>query len=546
MVTGGRAVVEALRVEDVRHIFGIPGVHTLPIYDALYDHPEIAHITVRHEQAASFMADGYARMTKRPGVCLLAAGPGSTNALSGVSEAYLDSIPLVVVAGQIRRYCRGKGALHEVDQFSMFKPVTKWQAKVNSVNQIRRFVHEAFFQVMNGRWRPVYLEFPLDILWEDGESEACERKSPITREVTLPEVRRVAEMLKDAKSPAIIAGGGVVNAGASAELLTLAEMLSAPVAVTIMGKGVIPEDSPWYVGILNDDVSFEILSEADTVLALGCRFSERSTRGWQLPLPSRLIQIDIDPAEIGRNYSVSLGLVCDVKKFLSKLLNEVKNPLSNQDRLSRLKELRRKRDSAFAPKLNSVDFPIKPHRVMKELDGILSDDAVVVSDAGNNAWWSLMFLKSRRGRRFIFPSGNVVVGFGIPTALGVKCAKPEAQVVVITGDGGFMMACQELATAVEYNLNVTVLVMNDGGYGAIRDFQKFNYNGRYIAVDISNPDFSKLARAFGVDGVKVERPSEICETIRDALKSGRTYVIDILIDRDEVGLPGWLIRRFHK
>ncbi|MCS7116417.1 MAG: thiamine pyrophosphate-binding protein [Nitrososphaerales archaeon] len=531
---GSEVIVHKLVEENVGVVFGIPGVHILPIYDALYDHKEIRLITTRHEQGAAFMADGYARASGNPGVCLLAAGPGATNALTAVSTAYLDSSPLLVLAGGVHTTSVGRGALHEINQLQMFQSITKWSVRVRSFEELSTSLSKAFFIMRSGRPRPVYVELPLDVLFQEGELRSSFKISETKPSAEPMVIKEVANLLLSASRPVIIAGGGVVNGGAHSELLELSEFLQAPVITTIMAKGVFPEDSPLSFGLLRDDDI--ILPQADVVLALGCRFSERSTKAWSLKLPLNLIQVDIDYTEIGKNYPVKVGIVSDVKEFLSGLLKELKSRgvhFSRREWLDRLITLKKSYRIDEELKLCSEKASIKPQHMMMLLSELIPKNAVVVCDAGNNAIWAERLIKKYTPRTFIEPSGNTTMGFSVPAAIGAKLANRENPVVSICGDGGFIMSCNEIATAVQEELPITIVILNDGGFGAIRHFQKACYKERYIGVDLLNPDFKKLAESFGAIGVTALTLNEFKEAFDIALKADKVTVIDVHIDKEE-------------
>ncbi len=542
---GSEVIVETLRALGVDHVFGLPGVHNLPIYDTLRDDAEIRTVTVRNESAASFMAQGYARLAWKPGVSLLAPGPGVTNALTGIAEAYVDSSPIVVLSGGIKRTSTGKGAIHDVDHLSIVKTVTKWCGRVEKPEEIQALIVRAFSEASSGRMRPTFVETPLDV--QTAHIETSPRAIEVPhRPIANPgreEIGQIAKMLSSAENPVIIVGGGVLSSGATAELQSLSHELRIPVATTITAKEVIPDASPLSLGLLNDEVARAYVPRADVVLAVGCRFAERSTSAWALRIQGKLIHVDIDADEIGRNYSPAVGLVCDAKSFIDCFIQSESPRMNAQEkRFQEIENLKRQRGEEYAGKLRSEAEPLKPQRVMYELNQLLPDEAVIVCDSGNNAWWPMMFLESKQGRRFLFPSGNVSMGFALPAALGARCVSEN--VVCIAGDGGFMMQLAELATAAQEELSVTIIVLNDGGYGAIRHYQRFSFNGRYAGVNLKNPDFAQLAEAFGLIGIHVQTCKELESSLREALNSKKTTVLDVHVDPEEVALPDWIIKSF--
>jgi acetolactate synthase-1/2/3 large subunit len=371
------------------------------------------------------MAQGYARTSWKPGICLLAPGPGVTNALTGIAEAYVDSTPLVVLS--------------------------------NSFDDILHLLERAFTEASTGRPRPTFIELPLDVQSTRGEPQTLKSPPPSNALLDPQQIRLTAKLLLKAERPVIIAGGGVLSARASQLVLTLSDRLGIPVSTTITAKEVIPDASPLSLGLLNDEIARNLVPKADVVLALGCRFAQRSTSSWRLRLTSRIIHVDIDPREIGKNYPVTLGIVGDVGVFMSSLLEEtsgVERALSTAH-LKEIENLKAIRFARYSEKLTSDDIPLKPQRVIGELSNALSGDIVITSDSGNNAWWSMLFFESKEGRRFMLPSGNVSMGFSFPAALGARCLVDK--VVCITGDGGMMMQLAELATAIHEDLNIIVI-----------------------------------------------------------------------------------------
>jgi acetolactate synthase-1/2/3 large subunit len=544
-MNASEALVQALENHGVDFVFGLPGVHNLPIFDALRSSSRIRTITVRNESAASFMASGYARTLWKLGVCLFAPGPGVTNAMTGIAEAYVDSTPLLILSGGVQRSTIGKGTIHEVEHQPLLASITKWCGRADRFNEVLPLLEKTFSEAVTGRPRPTFLEIPLDVQSSQGEPKALKPISEAQAAVDQEKARLASKLLLEAEHPVIIAGGGVLSAQATTLVRALSEKLGIPVATTITAKDVVPDASPLSLGLLNDEVAWKVVPQADVLLALGCRFAQRSTSSWSLRINGRLIHVDIDPAEIGKNYPASLGIVGDVGDFLDMLLKEVEGHERRIDAewLEEIGALKAARNARYEGKLTSDEVPLKPQRVMRELSEALEGEVVVTFDSGNNAWWPMMFLESREGRRFLFPSGNVSMGFSLPAALGARCVTEK--VVSVTGDGGLMMQLAELATAVQEGLDVTVLVLNDGGYGAIRHYQRFNFGERYIGVDFRNPDLGKVAEAFGAEGIRVETPRELANGLRKALHTRRVTVLDVRIDPEEVALPDWIIKSFR-
>ena len=483
-MTGGEAVWRTLELEGVDTVFGILGIHLLPLYDALLAHPHIQHLTSRHEQGATAMADGYARTTGRIGVCLTSTGPGTVNTLSALGEAYASSVPVLVIASQVSSDLvdRSRGVLHEArDQLGLFRAMIGGGQRVNRVHDIPRAIQEAMRSMRCGRPRPAYLEICTDVLGASGDVE-IRRSLEGGRPAGDPElVRRAGRRLLEARSPLIWAGGGAVDAGV--ELQRLAELLDAPVLTTTTAKGVVPEDHPLSLGSrTREGPVIELLRESDVLLAVGTRFSWLSTAEWSLPIPSGLIQIDIDPLEIGKNYPVELGIVGDAKLVLRQLLQEVGADTSQRPRGTGGAGRARHRVAAIkeriVEKLRSEGGEAEL-RVVEDLRSALARDAILACDMTMATYWARVHFPAYVPRSFLYPSGFGGLGFGLPAAIGAKVAWPERQVVCICGDGGFLFTGQELATAMQYNVHVVVLLFNDGGFGVLRHMQDTRYGGRH-------------------------------------------------------------------
>lgn len=524
-MTGGQAVVETLRAEGVRTVFGIPGLHTLHLYEALRACPTIRHITTRHEQGAAFMADGYARATGEPGVCLAITGPGATNTLTALGNAYSDSSPVLCITSEIATgfIGQGKEVFHEIkDQLGLFAGVTAWNERVASVAEIPRAVQQAMRSLRTGRPRPAHLEISIDVLAATGEVEIAPPE-PIERSAADPEkVAAAAALLAGARVPLIYAGGGVVASGASAVLLRMAERLGAPVVTNYTGKGAIPEDhplslgcGPWRRGLIAD-----YLARADLLLVVGARLGQIETRDWTLPLPTTLVHVDIDPAVIGRHYPATVGVVGDARQVLEQIA-ETLTSMALRPGPSPATEIAQWQAEERERLQGEPGFGF-----MAALRATLSRDAIVVNDAALVNAWTGQHLPSYTPRSFLFPSGFAALGFGLPAALGAKFAFPERQVVVVCGDGGFLFTGQELATAVQYGLNVVVLVFNDNSYGSIAHLQRKRF-GEIFAADLVNPDFVRLAEAFGAWAARASTPEEVGAALTAALRGYQPALIEV-------------------
>lgn len=547
MLSGAQAVVTSLRDEGVDYVFGIPGGPILPLYDALYEASRPRHLLVRHEEAAAFMADAYARVTGRPQVCVGTMGPGAANLLIGVACAYSDSIPLIAITGNVSTAVEGRGLQQEMDHVRVFAPVTKQSLKIYRTERIPEILRTAFRVATTGRPGPVLVDVPSDVLArETAVTFASPAKAkPTSRKLQgdPAEVQRAAALLVAAERPIILAGGGVIAANAATELTTLAEAVGAPVVTSYNGRGAIPEDHPLFLGRAGSGAPTlfdEIIREADVVLAVGYRFTDVSTNNWSFPRgDATIVHVDIDPGEIGRNVPVEVGVVGDA----GAVVRELRRAVGSRRGMRRHREwgwrddvFRRKGvwESRMMAKMTSDAVPIKPHRVMKELREVLDRDAILATSAGNNKMFAASLFRIYAPRTWIHSGGSTPMGAAFCHALGAKLAAPDRQVVAVCGDGGFQMVCQELATAVENDLTVVTCILNDQRLGLIRYQQQTQYGGRIMASEFRRtPDFVKLAEAFGATGIRVETPQELTPSLKQALQADTPVVLDIVIDGDE-------------
>jgi thiamine pyrophosphate-dependent acetolactate synthase large subunit-like protein len=533
--TGGEWVIEALRAERVRHVFGIPGVHNLAIYDALLRQSEITHVLARHEAGAAFMADGYARASGAPGVVVVTTGPGATNALTPLVESYAGSMPVVVVMSDVASSLVGRdvGALHEVpNQIECFRPVTRWAEAITEAAAIPTTVHAAFDLLRTGRPGPIAISIPNDFLTARFESPAGEGGHGRRPPCHVEEIREAARLLGGAAKPLLIAGGGVIAAGAEAELSSLARRLGAPVITTVMGRGVISERDPLWHGVLpNSRATEAVIKAADVILAVGCRFAHRSTQGLLLNLsfdPSQtLIHLDLDPTVIGRLFKPQRAIVGDAKDGLSRMLEALGAGKAASDW-----------DHGWRTKLRSAAsarYAADTARLIDTLRAALPDDAIVVNDQTGINYWMEWRFPVLLPRTFLYPVGSATLGYAVPAAIGARIARPDRPVVAVVGDGGFMYSVNELATAVKYRLPVVFLVMNDNRYGAIKWLQQTLFEGRWGEADLANPDFPALAQAFGARGERVAGVDGLAPAIAAGLAADRPTVLELPIPID----PPW-------
>jgi acetolactate synthase-1/2/3 large subunit len=528
-MTGGQAVVRALQREGVEYVFGLPGVQIMGIYDAFYGQPDVKLITVHHEQTTTYMADGYARVTGKPGVGLVVPGPGIQNASAALGTAYACSSPVLLVAGQIESYMLGqdKGALHEInDQLDIVRPITKWCGRVLKVEDIPGAIHEAMRQMQTGRPRPTLVEIPPDVLATvaDVSLPTPERYAALAPDQA--SIRRAAEVLASAEKPLIWAGGGAIAGNASAELQALAEALGAPVATTPEGKGAIPEDHPLALGVgfYGHGAPALAVPRADVILAVGTRLTGQM-RGLTAPrAPHRLIHLDVDATVIGKNYPAEVAVVGHAKPALQMLLDAVRTANAPQERWPRqeLEEISRD-NSAWVRQQAPLQCEI-----IGQLQTVLRDDAVVVSGITNVGYWSHFALRIRQPRTYLGASYFATLGFAFPTALGAKVAAPNRQVLSLSGDGGFMYALPELATAVQYGINVVAVVFADSAFGASNNDQRTRYHGRMVGTNFHNPSFVQVAEAFGAKGIRVE-PDKLASALEEAFDANRPTLIEVPI-----------------
>jgi acetolactate synthase I/II/III large subunit len=526
-MTGGQAVIQALHREGVGHVFGLPGVQIMGIYDAFYGQSDVKLITVRHEQTTTYMADGYARVTGKPGVGLVVPGPGVQNASAALGTAYSCSSPVLLLAGQIESYMLGqdKGALHEInDQLDIVRPVTKWCQRVLNVEDIPGAIHEAMRQMQTGRPRPTLVEVPPDVLATvaDVTLPMPERYPPLSPDQA--DILRAAELLATAQKPLIWAGGGAVLGDAAAELQALAEALGAPVATTPEGKGAIAEDHPLALGVgyYGHGAPSLAAPRADVILAVGTRLTGQMRSPTAPRPPQRLIHLDVDPAVIGKNYPADVALVGDAKPGLRMLLGAVRAQPAPRERWPRqeLEEIRRESEGWVRQQA-----PLQCE-IIGQLQKVLRDDAVVVSGITNIGYWSHFALRVRRPRTYLTASYFATLGFAFPTALGAKVAAPDRQVISLSGDGGFMYALPELATAVQYGINVVAVVFADGAFGASNNDQRTRYQGRVVGTNVHNPNFVQVAEAFGAKGIKAE-PDRLADALQEAFDADRPTLIEV-------------------
>jgi len=519
-------------------MFGYPGGSTLPLYDDMLS-SNIRHVLVRHEQCAAHMADGYARASGKIGVCDSTSGPGSTNLVTGVATAYVDSSPMLVLTGQVTTSALGNQAFQEADSFSLMMPITKHNFRVLSPRDIPEAVKRGVAIATSGRMGPVHIDLPSDVQKAEVPEDAY--KADFSAPPALEDFSALSDaikILKSAERPMLLVGGGAIWSNAGPEVMKLAEMLMAPVATTIMAKGIIPEDHPLCLGIIGmhgRESARKAFLEADTILAVGTRFSDRSAGNQsELPLSTKIIHIDIDPGEAGKSARTQVRLVGDAKRALAAIIDSLAAQRGESAWTERVAEM----VANCSCEIDLTSSPVLPQSAICEINRTLPHDAIVLTEVGQNQMWAAHFFKAKYPRQFITSGGFGTMGFGFPASLGAKCAFPEKTVVDIAGDGSIQMVAHEFATAVSENLPVVVCVFNNGWLGMVKQWQKLFNNARYSGTQLNNnPDFVKLAQAYGADGVHVERSSELKEALTNAYRAGVPYLVDIHLEAEEDALP---------
>ncbi len=555
MTSGGEALIRALSDEKTDIIFGYPGGAALHIYDAIYQQDKVQHILVRHEQAAVHAADGFARATGKTGVALVTSGPGATNAITGIATAYMDSIPLVVISGQVASHLIGTDAFQETDMIGISRPIVKHSFLVQSAEEIPAIVKKAFHIASSGRPGPVVIDVPKDMTDPKVEFEykfpkdLYLRSYPILGEADLTEVSDAVKMLKAAKKPVIYSGGGVIQSDASEELVNLSKMIGAPVTNTLMGLGAFPATDNQFIGMLGMHGTYEanmVMSEADLIFNVGARFDDRITNNpKKFGLEAKKIHIDSDPSSIDKIINVDVALQGDAKLVLSQLCKEFENSkLENTDLKpwwAQINEWKEKHglNHDMLNLENQKDI-ILPQQVIQSLYKVTKGKAFITSDVGQHQMFAAQYYKFDEPRKWINSGGLGTMGFGLPSAMGVKFAFPDADVACVTGEGSIQMCIQELSTCSQYGLPVKIINLNNRALGMVKQWQDMQYGGRYssISYEDSLPDFVKLAESFGHVGLKVEKFSELNEAMEEAFSlKDKLVFLDVLIDPDEHVYP---------
>jgi len=527
--------------EGVEVIFGIPGGVMIPIYDALYDCKELRHVLCRHEQGAAHAADGYARASGKVGVCFATSGPGATNLVTGIANAMMDSIPIVAITGQVRTTALGKDAFQEADVYGISLPITKHSFLLKNAEEIPDVVAQAFHIARTGRPGPVLIDVPMDVSLAQIEYEpvkSVEMRSYRPTVVGHPlQIKKAARAIAAAERPVIYAGGGVIASGAGERLVELSERTNILVATTLLGKGAIPETHPHSLGMLGMHGTVYAnyaVAHCDLLIAIGARFDDRVTGKLdKFAKNAKVIHIDIDPAEIGKTVHVDIPIVGDCNTVLSELLKHVQ-PREESDWNRQIMQWKQEHPLTYGN-----DDKLYPQFVIEKIWEETGGDAIIVTDVGQHQMWTAQFYKVQKPRQFLSSGGLGTMGYGFPAAIGAQIARPEKTVFAIVGDGGFQMTIQEMATAMEQRLPVKIALMNNGYLGMVRQWQELFWNKRYSGVDIHvQPDFQKLADAYGAAGLRIETREEVVPAIRQAMKiNDRPALLDFHVVRDENVFP---------
>ena len=549
LMSGAKMLLECLGREGVECFFGYPGGVTLPFYDAVYDSP-IRHVLVRHEENACFAAEGYARATGKVGVCCATSGPGATNLVTGLTNALMDSIPIVALTGQVHSKLIGSDAFQEADTFGITRSCTKHNYLVKRLEDLAQVVHEAFYIASSGRPGPVLVDIPKDVFSGQGHyapvSSIHLPGYKVYTEGHTGQIRRAAQLIQESERPMVYAGGGIIAADASPELRELVELADAPAVLTLMGLGAIPANHPNFVSMPGMHGGYAAnmgMTKCDLLIALGVRFDDRVTGRLAAFAPhAKVIHVDIDPAEIGKNRAADVPVVGDVKRVLGKLNKTIPElgPVTDAVRAAREVWWRQIREwKAEHPFEVSVsDTEIKPQHLMSEIDRISAGNAIVATDVGQHQMWAAQYIRFNEPRHWLSSGGLGSMGFGLPSAIGAQFAHPGKLVFALSGDGGFQMSLPELSTVASNGLPIKIIVMNNGHLGMVRQWQELFYNNRRSAVELECfPDAEKLAGAYGFPGRTIEKPSDLRAALERAVAEPGPYLLNVKVTPFECVYP---------
>ena len=547
MIKGARILLECLSRLGIKEIFGYPGGAVIPIYDELYSFKDIKHYFARHEQGAVHEADGYARSTGKVGVCLATSGPGATNLVTGIMTAHMDSIPLLAITGQVTSTLLGKDAFQESDIVGITVPITKNNYLVQDIRELPRILKEAYYIASTGRPGPVLVDIPRDIQLE--EIPYDEFKKLYEQEFELEgynpvyeghkgQIKTAIKMIKDSKKPLIIAGAGILKGHAYDELKEFVDKTNIPVAMTLLGLGSFPANHELALGMIGmhgTTYANYAANEADLVIAAGMRFDDRVTGNPQKFLPNaKIIHIDIDPAEIGKNKLIDVPIVGDLKNVLAELNQKVPK-LSHTKWLDEVAKLKKKYSLTFRKTEEDV---LIPQEILFEINKLTKGEVIVATDVGQHQMWSAQFIKFNNPYSILTSGGAGTMGFGLPAAIGAQVANPDKKVLAIVGDGGFQMTFQELMMLKEYNLPVKIFIINNSYLGMVRQWQELFNNRRYSSVDLShNPDFIKIGEAYGIKSIQLKTKKDLKKHLKKILESDEAVLVECIVEKEENVYP---------
>lgn len=537
LLTGAEILVRALEDQGVDTIFGYPGGAVLNIYDALYAHSDkITHILTCHEQAAAYAADGYARATGNVGVCLATSGPGATNLVTGIANAYMDSIPMVAITGNVGVPLLGKDSFQEVDIAGITMPITKHNYIVKDIDKLQDVIREAFYIAKEGRPGPVLIDIPKDITAKKTQYHEYIPKEVArkTKYITTESVKEVVQLINEAKKPLIYAGGGIIAADASEELVKFAEKIGAPVTTTLMAKGIISSDNPLDLGMIGmhgSKASNIGATKCDLFIAIGARFSDRVISSPEHISNAKIIHIDVDPAEINKNVKVDSFLIGDAKLVLKALIDSV-DEKRNEEWLQKIHDIK------LLGKKEVNSEALTPEYLFEKINEYNKGNIIISTEVGQHQMWAAQYFDFKKPRTFISSGGLGTMGFGLGAAIGAQIAKPDSKVINIAGDGSFGMNCNEIATVVSNKLPLLMIVMNNNVLGMVRQWQDFFYEGRYSQTTLDRKtDFVKLAEAFGAKGFRVTEKADLDNILKQAIDSTEPILIDYVINSNKKVFP---------
>lgn len=539
--TGSEILIDVLKKEGVEYIFGLPGGVVIPLFDKLFDYSDLKFILTRHEQAAGHAADGYARATGKVGVCIVTSGPGATNLTTAIATAYMDSIPMVAITGQVKTHLIGSDAFQEADITGITRPVTKHNYLVKDIKDLAKIVREAFYIASTGRPGPVVIDLPVDVTTDIWDGEIPEKVNlpgyKPAYEGNMRQIKIAAEAINRAKRPVVYAGGGVITSNSSKELIEVAEKANLPVNTTLMALGAFPEDNERALGMLGMHGTVPAnyaVHESDLLIAIGARFDDRITGKIDEFAPNaRIIHIDIDPTSISKNIKVDIPVVGDAKNILIELIKHVKY-VERKEWFEKISEWKKR----YCLSYDNTGDDVKPQYVVEQICQATKGKAIITTEVGQNQMWAAQYYTYTNPRSFLSSGGLGTMGFGFPAAIGAQLGCPDKIVIAIAGDGSFQMNIQELSTVVKYKLPVKVAILNNGYLGMVRQWQELFHDKRYSHTQLdSNPDFVQVAKAYGVAGFLVEKKEDVRPAIEESISINGPVVIDFRISPEENVFP---------